>query len=1079
MQAILDNHRFQNKLGELANEYGLSFEKVRKDAEKYLKELYTEHQPLVGLAGVESFRFLLSRGYDKSIDVNPEEIKKITRLMRRHPVAFVVTHKTYIDTVVLSIVLGRHGLPLPLMFAGINMGFMGVKQLGKKAGLIFIRRSFKDNHVYKATLRHYIATLLDQKASFMWAIEGTRSRTGKLVWPKMGILKYIMEGEQDTSHKVKYVPVSLVYDLIPDVKEMTKEGRGKNKKPESLLWFINYFRKMNDKLGRISLRFGDPVDISDEGTVNIPIKQNNLGDGQSSIPLLAFELVHSINRITPVTTTSLICNALLSKYSLPKAVLDNNVADLMHLIESHKPDALVDRGIAVGESVQKGLNLLLKAGLVRKVGEGLNSKYAIVAENYLEATYYANMAVHHLYQRAFIEMALLKVIDVKSAQRELAFWEEIMSLRNLFKFEFFYSKKSSFSDKIEADFAILDQDWGKKLNGPKTGLSKLLKHQSLLIAPVVLYTYLEAYKIVGRALQNMDPVDHFDEKAFLEACLALGEELHWQGQIHRLESVSKPFLLNGIRLVRNLNIIPAYGDRKEDGIKKFQDHIQDCTERIRLLQEYTLDSPTASTALIPLEQRIVPGSKTDVVTKEIFEGESGAHIGAFFDLDRTLIDGFSAKQFVQTLIMKGKLTRKELVAQFAAGLVYATGNTNFSNIVAIGANGVKGVKEQVFIDVGEEVYREYLADHIYPEARALVAAHFEKGHTVAIVSAATPYQVNPVAHELGIEHIMCTRLEVENGIFTGKIIDPACWGEGKAKAGRLLADQLNLDLSKSYFYTDSVADLPLLEIVGNPRPLNPDVKLSSIAFENDWPINKLNDEARPTVTNVVRTGLAAGSMIPAVLKGVTKGASRGSWSDGINAMVAAFGDIGTAMAGIKLVVKGEENLWSHRPAVFIFNHQSGADMFIGAKLVRKDVRAIAKKSLKYTPIGPFMMAAGVIFIDRGNRDKAIDAMKPAVEAMQNGISVVIAPEGTRSKGYELGPFKKGAFHLAMQAGVPVVPIVITNAHDALPKGKTVFTPAAVEVSVLKPIPTDDWNKGNLNEKIREVRELYLRELGQL
>ena len=98
--------------------------------------------------------------------------------------------------------------------------------------------------------------------------------------------------------------------------------------------------------------------------------------------------------------------------------------------------------------------------------------------------------------------------------------------------------------------------------------------------------------------------------------------------------------------------------------------------------------------------------------------------------------------------------------------------------------------------------------------------------------------------------------------------------------------------------------------------------------------------------------------------------------------------------------------------------------------------------------------------------------------MKNGISVVIFPEGTRSYDYTLGAFKKGAFHLAMGAGVPLVPIVIKNAHDAMPRGASVFKPTGVEVVVLPPIYTEGWSSENLNERIEEVRNLFLKELGQ-
>ena len=508
--------------------------------------------------------------------------------------------------------------------------------------------------------------------------------------------------------------------------------------------------------------------------------------------------------------------------------------------------------------------------------------------------------------------------------------------------------------------------------------------------------------------------------------------------------------------------------------------MNDVARRVRIIQEITLAKPQEKSLPIPIEREIVPGSKSDALTKEIMDDESGPHIGAFFDLDRTLIKDFSAKQFFQNRVLSGKMTTREIISQFSGVLVYATGDRNFAAMAAVGAKGVKGVPEKVFIEVGEEVYLKHLADSIYPEARAMVAAHIAKGHTVAIVSAATPYQVNPIARDLNIKHVMCTRMEVKKGKFTGNIIEPACWGEGKAHAARELQKQFNLDLSKSYFYTDSAEDMPLLEIVGKPRPMNPDTKLSAKAFENNWPIYRFDDENRTGPMDIVRTIMAAGSLIPAIASGVTAGTLNMNWNEGINSMTASVGDLVCRMAGTRLVIKGKENLWSHRPAVFILNHQSSMDMFIAAKLIRKNVRGIAKKSLKNIPIlGQMMQAGGVIFIDRKNRAKAIEAMKPAVDALKNGTSIIIFPEGTRSKSYTLGKFKKGAFHLAMAAKVPIVPIILTNAIDSIPEDGGIFKPAAVEVKVLSPIPTHDWTPEELDQNITWIRGMYLQELGQI
>jgi putative phosphoserine phosphatase/1-acylglycerol-3-phosphate O-acyltransferase len=196
-------------------------------------------------------------------------------------------------------------------------------------------------------------------------------------------------------------------------------------------------------------------------------------------------------------------------------------------------------------------------------------------------------------------------------------------------------------------------------------------------------------------------------------------------------------------------------------------------------------------------------------------------------------------------------------------------------------------------------------------------------------------------------------------------------------------------------------------------------------------------------------------------------------------MGSVWGELATSLAGIDLRVEGEENLWARRPAVFIFNHQSALDAILVIKLLRRDLTGVGKKEIRRNPIfGPLFGAAGVVFIDRADTTKAIEALKPAVDALREGRSLVIAPEGTRSPTPRLGRFKKGAFHMAMQAGVPVVPVVFRNVLDALPKDALVVRPATIEAVVLPPIETTDWTVERLDDEIQDIRARYLEILGQ-
>ncbi len=465
---------------------------------------------------------------------------------------------------------------------------------------------------------------------------------------------------------------------------------------------------------------------------------------------------------------------------------------------------------------------------------------------------------------------------------------------------------------------------------------------------------------------------------------------------------------------------------------------------------------------------------------DIADAPSGPGIAAIFDFDGTVIAGYSATVFIREQIRRGDLSPRQLVELSTAMTSFGLGSLGFSAMMAVNSQFMQGIEEKTYEQIGEDLFSNKIARMIYPESRALIEAHITKGHTVAIISSATIYQVAPAARDLDIPHVLCTQLEVSDGVFTGKVIHPTCFGQGKVDAAEALAARTGADLDDSFFYSDSTDDLLLLERVGHPRALNPSNALTNIAKQYDWPTASFDSRGRPTLGQWVRSIAATVSLVPSFVAGLPIYALTRSRRDSQNFSFSLFADTASALIGLDINVKGEEYLWSHRPAVFIFNHQSKADVIIMARLLRRDIAGVGKKEIRKMPvIGRVLEMGGVVMIDRANASSAIEAMKPLVDAMRNdGVSVTLAPEGTRSISPKLMPFKKGAFHLAMQAGVPIVPIVIHNAGDVAPKGDFVFRPATVEVEVLPPVDTSDWTARNINRKVNEVRNQFLQVLGQ-
>ncbi len=469
------------------------------------------------------------------------------------------------------------------------------------------------------------------------------------------------------------------------------------------------------------------------------------------------------------------------------------------------------------------------------------------------------------------------------------------------------------------------------------------------------------------------------------------------------------------------------------------------------------------------------------VTKEVDALPNGPQIGAFFDFDGTVIYGYSATTYLREQIKRGDVSPRQLVELMKTMTQFGLGNLGFSAMMTIASQYLRGISEEDYLEFAEKLYSKHIAKLIYPESRALIEAHLRKGHTVALISAATPYQIMPAARDLGIENVKCSNLEVVDGKFTGAVVKPTCYGMGKVDAAEQLADQYDIDISQSYFYSDSDEDIQLLEFVGNPRPLNPNKRLRRVARGRGWPVQDFKSRGNASIFDYVKTAATQASMLTSFVAGLPIYALTGSMNKTRNFSTSLFADTACALTGIELDIEGEENAWANRPCVFVFNHQSQADVVILPALLRRDLAGIGKKEIGNVPIlGKLMQIGGTVLIDRENSASAVEAMKPLVDVLQKeGRNVCVAPEGTRSTSTNLGRFKKGAFHLAMQAGVPVVPIVIHNAIDVAPRGQYVFRPATVKVTVLPAVDTSQWQAETMGEHVDYVRDMFLEELDQM
>ena len=224
------------------------------------------------------------------------------------------------------------------------------------------------------------------------------------------------------------------------------------------------------------------------------------------------------------------------------------------------------------------------------------------------------------------------------------------------------------------------------------------------------------------------------------------------------------------------------------------------------------------------------------------QGAAGSPVVAYFDLDRTLIDGYSITSLALEKMWSGSLSPKRIIRHAGIFLHWGLGWSDYHQLLESTVGALQGYSEAEMIELGELAFEKRIRPIVYEEGRQLIEAHKRLGHEPVLITSATRYQALPIARDLGIEQLYCTELEIEQGVITGAA--SPCYGPGKKKAAELHTGFREADLQDAYFYSDSCEDLPLLEEVGRPVAVNAKPSLTRLANERGWP--QLAFETLPT-----------------------------------------------------------------------------------------------------------------------------------------------------------------------------------------------------------------------------------------
>ncbi|MEO6419041.1 MAG: 1-acyl-sn-glycerol-3-phosphate acyltransferase [Polyangiaceae bacterium] len=521
------------------------------------------------------FEQVISRIFS-ALEIDHEGIERLRAATKDGTVIFLPSHKSHIDYIVLAYVLYRNHIQLPVIAAGENLNFVPLGPILRRAGAFFIRRSFKGDRLYGAVVDAYMRRLVIDGWGLEFFLEGGRSRTGKLLPPKVGLLSLVVDAAIGvTARKIYFAPVSIGYERVVEEKSYVHELSGGEKQKEDVAGLLSSASVLRGRYGRVNVQFGELLTL--EGVLR-EFEPNGSGSTlpnltparkRAVVTRLAYRVMNEINRVTAVTPGAMVATALLTHeqrglghedllracHRLAKILRSFGARFAPSLVHPQDADRIRDGAI------REACELFVRAGHVQvrlpgrtltphqatalfKEGTTVDDAIYIVSdESRLSLDLAKNIVVHFFVSRAMVATALLASPSGAPAGElvEATLRERVQSLSRLFKYEFQFRADATF-DQIFDDTLV-----------QMTKVGELERKGALIVVGaedgnVNLYAqavrnFVEGYRIAARALTALlkGPLT---AKELTKRAIGTGERMFLAGDIERREAVSRPVIEN-------------------------------------------------------------------------------------------------------------------------------------------------------------------------------------------------------------------------------------------------------------------------------------------------------------------------------------------------------------------------------------------------------------------------------------------------------------------------------------------------------------------------------------------------------
>lgn len=558
------------------------------EAGKMLDELSTGWSR-VSVDMVAVLTRMLSRGFDPEIDYDEYQVAALRTALENHPAVLLFSHRSYIDGAVMPVAMQENRLPPVHVFAGINLSFGLMGPLLRRSGVIFIRRSIGNNPLYKYVLKEYVGYVMEKRFNLSWSIEGTRSRTGKMLPPKLGLMTYVADAYlDDRTEDVLLQGVSISFDQLHETDEYAAYARGGEKTPEGIRWLYRFIKAQGERnYGKIYVRFPEAVSMRqylgapDGSTATDPDAK------RLAMQKMAIEVAWRIQRVTPISATGLVSALLLTTHGLALTldqIHHSLQAGLDYLERKQTPISTSALRLRSRDGVRAAVDALSNGHPVTRVDGGRESVWRIAPEDEHAASFYRNSVIHAFLETSIVELALAHA-GRGEGDRLDAFWTQAMRLRDLLKFDFYFADSASFRDNIAEEMSWFG-DWQARVGAGGAEIDGILSEKTPVTSDVMLRVFFESYAIVADVL--CDAPDDIGENELTQLALGVGRQYVAQGRVRSSESVSTLLFATACQVVADQGLLkpaPDLAGRRKAFRAELRAILQDSDHIARIARE--------------------------------------------------------------------------------------------------------------------------------------------------------------------------------------------------------------------------------------------------------------------------------------------------------------------------------------------------------------------------------------------------------------------------------------------------------------------------------------------------------------